>query len=84
MSTTRQREPDTCCSQCGGVNVQHAVWMESNTGLVLEHFGTPNFGDNTYCADCDDATDLVSAGVDADRFRSLRANWRRRNRKKKP
>lgn len=63
--------------------MQHAVWIRSNTREVTDVFGTWNFGDNTFCEDCDDNTDLVCKGVHSERFRRLRAAWRRRNRPKK-
>lgn len=62
-----------CCSKCGGANVQHAAWIRSNTEEVVEDFGTWNAGDNTFCEDCGENTDLVCKGVHFERFAALRA-----------
>jgi hypothetical protein len=49
----------TRCKECGGTNVQAAFWVDPNTHEVFDGFGTWNSGDNTWCADCDDNTDLT-------------------------
>jgi len=61
-----------CCSRCGGLRVEYAIWHNPNSGENGEAFGSWNAGDNTYCADCDDNTDLVAAASEPQRFQRLR------------
>ena len=53
MTEPTKNDYTTYCKVCGGTNVQYAAWVNPNTNEVLECFGTPNYGDNTYCVDCD-------------------------------
>ena len=38
------------CEECGGVEVQHHIWLDSNTGLAAS---VPTTRDEFYCAECD-------------------------------
>ena len=49
----------TVCSVCGSENVQHAMWVSVNTGDVNDEFGTWCSGDNSWCEDCGEHTELV-------------------------
>jgi hypothetical protein len=62
-----------CCAKCGGLNVEYTVWFNPNTEEVGEAFGSWNAGDNTFCADCEENTDLVDYGSDPDHFKLARA-----------
>lgn len=59
------REPkkvEYVCGRCGGVNVEHAMWVNLNTDQVGDCYGSWCCGDNAYCADCDDNNiDIVPA-----------------------
>lgn len=52
------------CARCHGREVQHAMWVHLNTNEVLSPFGTWCWGDNSWCQDCDDHTDIID-GEDA-------------------
>jgi hypothetical protein len=47
------------CAVCGSENVQHAMWVSVNTGDVHDDFGSWCSGDNSWCEDCEEHTDLV-------------------------
>ena len=49
-----------CCARCGGENVEHAMWVRLNTEEVLDVFGSWCHGDNSWCDDCEDHTDISS------------------------
>lgn len=65
-----------CCSVCGGINVEYAVWYDPNADVTGDVFGTFNSGDNTFCSDCDDNHDLVDKGAEPERFAKLRRKHR--------
>lgn len=45
--------PDTwVCAECGSKNVEATFWVNVNTNVVNDGFGSWNAGDNTYCPDC--------------------------------
>lgn len=46
------------CQKCGGVNVDHAHWVNLNTEEVGEVFGSWCHGDNNYCNDCEEHTQI--------------------------
>lgn len=46
------REPDYKCAVCGSTEVQHAMWVDVNTEVVRENFGSWCYGDNSYCPRC--------------------------------
>lgn len=47
------------CSKCGGTNVEHAAWTTLNEPReILGDFGSWCAGDNSWCNDCEDHTDL--------------------------
>jgi hypothetical protein len=48
----------TRCSVCGGSNVQRATWVSPNTLEVHDDFSGPG---DTWCEDCSENHDLVSA-----------------------
>jgi hypothetical protein len=47
------------CKECGGANVQHAMWVCLNTNEPQDDFGSWCNGDNSWCGDCEDHADLV-------------------------
>jgi len=50
------------CAKCGGTNVQHAMWVslnEGDDGCIVDTFGSWCDGDNSWCNDCDEPTQLV-------------------------
>ena len=71
-------DPSDICSVCGSPNVSYAVWYRPNTEEVGESFGTPNYGDNTFCDDCDANHDLLSKGVDDEKFQALLEKYKKR------
>ena len=46
------------CKECGGSNVQHAMWVCLNTNKTQDGFGSWCNGDNSWCADCGDHTEI--------------------------
>jgi hypothetical protein len=46
------------CKRCGGTNVQHAMWVLLNTNEPKDDFGSWCNGDNSWCSDCDDHTEI--------------------------
>lgn len=40
------------CHECGSRDVQHAMWVELNTGKTHEDFGSWCNGDNSWCEVC--------------------------------
>ena len=55
-SVTRHDEMHACpivCGECGGQNVQHAMWVRVNTDEVVDSFGTWNFDGSAWCEDCE-------------------------------
>lgn len=64
---------ECCCSRCGGIDVSYAVWYHPNAADTTgEIFGSWNAGDNTFCDDCDEPTDLVDKSAEPERFAKLR------------
>jgi hypothetical protein len=47
------------CAKCGSDNVQHAMWVNVNTNEVHDIFGSWCHGDNSWCEDCEEHTQLV-------------------------
>ena len=60
MSQDSKDDGECVCSVCGSENVQHAMWVSVNTGDVHDEFGSWCSGDNSWCEDCDEHTELVS------------------------
>lgn len=52
-------EPVWVCAVCGGADVQHAMWVSLNTNAIHEAFGGWCYGDNNYCPNCDDHTEII-------------------------
>lgn len=44
------------CETCGGYNVEHAMFVSLNSERILEPYGSWCFGDNAWCADCEEHT----------------------------
>lgn len=69
----------TCCTVCGGMNVQYAVWYRPNGGHQdFEMFCSWNAGDNTFCWDCevngrDPNPPLVCADADREEYLNARS-----------
>ena len=59
MKEKSKMKTKTVCAVCGSENVQHAMWVNVNTSEVLGEFGTWCDGDNSWCEDCDEHTELV-------------------------
>lgn len=53
----------TVCAVCGSQAVQHAMWVNVNTDEVNDEFGTWCNGDNSWCEDCSDHTELVEREI---------------------
>lgn len=54
----REEHPgDYVCAVCGSDKVQHAMWVELNTDVIGEPFGTWCWGDNSYCTVCSESED---------------------------
>ena len=64
-----------CCAECGGSDVSYAIWHRPNTDENGDVFGTWNSGDNTFCDDCDDCTNLIDKDGDGDLFVAARQKW---------
>ena len=47
------------CAVCGSEDVQHAMWVNVNTKEVFEDFGTWCSGDNNWCEQCEEHTEIV-------------------------
>jgi hypothetical protein len=60
------------CEDCGSDNVEYAVWHNPNTEELGEAFGTFNYGDNTFCHECDDNKRLLFKGDNPEKFKELR------------
>jgi hypothetical protein len=41
------------CEECGCRDVEHAMWVDLNTGVAGEPFGSWCNGDNAFCPSCD-------------------------------
>lgn len=68
-----------CCAVCGSPNVSYAIWHHpNNEDTDGDVFGSWNAGDNTFCDDCDDNSDLVDKGAEPKAFEAARAKWRDR------
>lgn len=55
---TRNPRPEWRCARCNGFNVEHAHWVNLNSGEVGDIFGSFCNGDNSFCNDCDDHTQI--------------------------
>ena len=56
----KSKPPTVCrCQDCGGTNVQQAYWVAPNTDEVIELFGSWCNGDNSWCEDCGDHTEIT-------------------------
>lgn len=55
------------CRECGGANVQHAMWVCLNTDKTRDAFGSWCHGDNSWCDDCDDHTEIEEDSVELTR-----------------
>lgn len=64
-----------CCAVCGSSDVSYAVWHRPNTNEIGDIFGSWNAGDNTFCDDCDDCTNLVDKGAEPELFAKARAKY---------
>lgn len=67
------KQQGVCCSKCGGMNVEYSTWYNPNTGETGDIFGSWNAGDNTYCCDCGENTDLIDGSADPEEFLAARA-----------
>jgi hypothetical protein len=55
------------CAKCGSTDVEHAHWVNPNTGVATEPFGSWNQEDARWCNDCHDHCELVDrSGTTAD------------------
>lgn len=54
------------CKECNGTNVDHAHWVNLNTEEVGEVFGSWCYGDNQYCNDCCEHTEIEWVDEPAD------------------
>ena len=52
------------CEECGGTNVQHAMWVELNTDKIVDVFGSWCEEDSAFCSDCEKATQIVDDDAD--------------------
>lgn len=59
MWRTREHRLMYVCKECGGKNVQHVAWVSTNTHEVRDDYGTWCHGDNSWCEDCEEHTQLV-------------------------
>lgn len=58
------KETKYVCSKCGGDRVQHTMWVRTNTGEVIDDYGTFNFPGRVFCEDCEeDEVKLVEKEV---------------------
>lgn len=73
QAPTAEKDPEFCCSKCGGTGVEYAAWIDANTGDVNDHFGSWNAGDNTFCRDCNENTNLIFKGSEPEEFAEARA-----------
>jgi hypothetical protein len=46
------------CKQCGSDDVEHAHWVHLNTEKVGEPFGSWCHGDNSFCNNCEEPTEI--------------------------
>ena len=51
------------CKECGGANVQIAMWVNPNTGKTIDDFGSFDEADTKWCNDCDSNELLIDDGV---------------------
>jgi hypothetical protein len=65
-------EPEVICGDCGSENVEYVAWYNPTTEEVGESFGTFNYGDNSYCNECDDHKDIIFKGDNPEKFKELR------------
>lgn len=42
------------CTECGGTNVEVAMWVNPNTDEIGEEFGSGTTADTQWCHDCED------------------------------
>ena len=56
----KSAEYEVYCTKCGSADVQHAVWMQSNTGEVVDDFGSFNEPDSSWCNACESHATLVT------------------------
>ncbi len=64
-----------CCADCGGSDVSYAIWYRPNDDQNGDVFGSWNSGDNTFCDDCDDCTNLIDRDGDRELFVAARQKW---------
>ncbi len=67
--------PEVICLECGSDNVEYTVWYNPNTDETGDMFGSWNFGDNSYCNDCEENRPLLSRGEDEKKFDELREKY---------
>lgn len=41
------------CADCGGTDVQRVMWVDINTEIALDDFGSENELDTIFCPDCE-------------------------------
>lgn len=51
------------CTECGGRNIQVAMWVRLNENKVMDDFGSWDETDTKWCSDCDKHVLLESGGV---------------------
>lgn len=51
------------CKRCGSVRVQHAAWVDSNSGEAVGIFGTKMKPEHSWCTECNEHVELL---VEAD------------------
>lgn len=66
---TKAKKPSYWCARCGGTNVQHAMWVDVNTDEVHDAFGSWCNGDNSWCHDCGEHTQLLDHPPGTKRYR---------------
>jgi hypothetical protein len=63
LSVAAPPPPEAICSVCGSDDVEWAVWYDAKAKAVGDNFGSWNNGDNTYCSNCEDNTNLIIPGT---------------------
>jgi hypothetical protein len=44
------------CATCKGTNIQTVCWVKTNSGEVIDDFGSWDSEDTKWCEDCDEHT----------------------------
>lgn len=55
------------CSKCGSDNVEHAMWVNPNTNVVGDLFGSWNEEDSAFCNHCESHGTLTQATLRSER-----------------